>query len=108
MLILVPLQNGDCHFKAADVGATDSGYTDIGSGDEDALKQAAATVGPISVAIDASGIRFQLYRQGIYNNPRCSSTNLDHGVLVVGYGTDDGKDYWLVKNRSVVIVFSPR
>jgi len=91
-------KNGQCRFKTSTVGATDTGFTDIASGDEDALKTAAATVGPISVAIDAAGLRFQLYRHGIFDNPRCSSTKLDHGVLVVGYGTQDGKDYWLVKN----------
>ncbi|KAG1664216.1 Cathepsin L [Nymphon striatum] len=91
-------KDGSCHFKKQDIGATDSGFVDITSGDENALKKAVATVGPISVAIDASHQSFQLYSEGIYNEPECSSTALDHGVLAVGYGSVDGKDYWLVKN----------
>jgi cathepsin L len=89
-----------CRFKAADVGATDTGFVDVKAKDEAALQQAVATVGPISVAIDASHSSFQLYKRGVYNEPRCSQTQLDHGVLAVGYGADttSGADYWLVKN----------
>jgi len=91
-------EDDTCRFRASDVGATDVGFTDIAQGDEDALMKAIATVGPVSVAIDASHPSFQMYRSGVYVEPRCSSMRLDHGVLAVGYGTHKGQDYWLVKN----------
>jgi len=91
-------QDGNCKYDAGQTVTKVSGHTDIPMGDENALKQAVATVGPISVAIDASHISFQLYRSGVYNEPACSPWQLDHGVLAVGYGTDNGDDYWLVKN----------
>jgi len=92
-------QDGDrCLFNKAHIGATVTGYVDIPTGDEDALKKAVATVGPVSVAIDASHESFQSYHDGIYDEEECSTQQLDHGVLAVGYGTEDGSDYWLVKN----------
>ncbi|XP_055946898.1 procathepsin L-like [Argiope bruennichi] len=91
-------EDGTCHFKRSAVGATVTGYVDIPTGDEEALKKEVATVGPISVAIDASHDSFQTYQDGVYDESECSSEQLDHGVLVVGYGTEDGSDYWLVKN----------
>merc|ERR1719206_1002878 len=90
-----------CMFNASNVGATISKWTDIPSGSEPDLMKAIATVGPISVAIDASEYTFQLYSSGIYYDPNCSSQFLDHGVLAVGYGskkTGTNKDYYLVKN----------
>lgn len=88
-----------CQFKKRDVGATDVGFVDIKQGDEEALKAAVATVGPVSVAIDASQPSFQFYSAGVYDEPACSPINLDHGVLCIGYGvSDDGQEYWLVKN----------
>jgi len=90
-------KNGICKFKESDVGATDTGFKDVMKG-EDNLKMAVGEMGPISVAMDASHSSFQLYKHGVYTEPRCSSSRLDHGVLAVGYGTSDGMDYWLVKN----------
>lgn len=91
-------RDGKCRFKAENVGATDSGFKDIEAGSEDDLTNALATVGPISVAIDASQSSFQFYHTGVYSDPSCSSTQLDHGVTAVGYGTLNGKDYYIVKN----------
>ena len=87
-----------CRFKAADVGATMKSYKDVMREDVEALTQAVETIGPISVAMDAGHRSFQLYKQGVYDEPLCSSTKLNHGVLAVGYGTYEGQDYFLVKN----------
>jgi len=75
---------------------TVSGHTDVPSKDEDSLLKAVA-LGPVSVAIEADKSPFQLYKGGVLDSTACG-TKLDHGVLVVGYGTDGGKDYWKVKN----------
>jgi cathepsin L len=93
----------NCRFKPSDVGATDTGFMDIPSRDENALQTAIATIGPISVAIDASHSSFQLYRSGVYNEAMCSPTQLDHGVLAVGYGVLNDpvkgqQEYYIVKN----------
>jgi cathepsin L len=85
-----------CKFSSANIGATISGFKDVDSGSESAL-QTAVNAAPISVAIDASHESFQLYSGGVYDEPDCSSSQLDHGVLAIGYGDDQGS-YWLVKN----------
>ena len=62
-----------------------------------ALKQALAT-GPVSVAIEAGGIYFQSYQSGILDDAAQCGTALDHAVLAVGWGVENGQEYWLIKN----------
>jgi len=81
-------------------GITLQGYVNVSSS-EAALQHAVATVGPVAVAIDAAHDEFVFYGSGVYYNPQCKNDldDLDHEVLVVGYGTDEsGADYWIVKN----------
>jgi len=65
--------------------------------DESALKAAVGTIGPISIAISVMDPTFFAYKSGIYSNPTCTGT-ANHAVLAVGYGTENGKDFWIVKN----------
>ncbi|GAB6032785.1 hypothetical protein CHUAL_011647 [Chamberlinius hualienensis] len=87
-----------CFSDTSCKAATISYYTDVPSGDEAALKESCGNNGPVATFIDASHISFQLYVAGIYSEPACSSTQLDHGVLIVGYGTEGTNDYWICKN----------
>ncbi|XP_064488085.1 procathepsin L-like [Ornithodoros turicata] len=91
-------RDGSCKYNPSTEGATVTGYDDVESGSEDALKSAVGTVGPVSVAIDASHKSFRFYQSGVYDEPNCSTKDLDHGVLVVGYGSGLNGDYWIVKN----------
>lgn len=59
-------QNDKCRYDPSASGATDVGFTDIEEGNEDQLKEAVATIGPVSVAIDASHESFQFYKRGVY------------------------------------------
>jgi len=93
------MQDGYCHQDRSS-GVTVSGYVNVTAYSESALQDAVATAGPVAVAIDAAFPMFRFYTSGVYYNPRCQSSldDLDHEVLAVGYGKEDGQDYWLVKN----------
>lgn len=91
--------DGWCHFNktAAAVKITDYVLTTPYSVEE--LEDAVANVGPISVGV-AVNKDFLFYSSGVFDDPECSPALEDqaHAVLAVGYGTEDGKDYWLIKN----------
>jgi cathepsin L len=89
-------QDGTCKFSAANIGTTIDGFKDVAAKSETAL-QTAIMVQPVSVAIDAAHSSFQFYHSGVYYEPQCSPTQLDHGVLAVGYGSSTA-DYYIVKN----------
>lgn len=75
-----------------------NGFVDVASGDENGI-MTQIQLGPVSVAIEADQAVFQFYSGGILDDTSCG-TNLDHGVLAVGYGVDttSNKPYWIVKN----------
>jgi histolysain len=74
-----------------------TGYSQVKpAGSEDSLVLAIEE-GPVAVCIDASHISFQLYNGGVYDEPKCTQ-KITHGVIAVGYGAENGQDYYLVKN----------
>ncbi|KAM9737483.1 cathepsin K-like [Menidia menidia] len=91
-------QNGKCRYSAKGKAGYCSKFHILPRGDERALQSAVASVGPIAVAVNAMLPSFHMYRGGLYNEPSCNPKLVNHAVLVVGYGTDAGQDYWLVKN----------
>ncbi|KAJ5080558.1 cysteine protease rdl2-related [Anaeramoeba ignava] len=91
-------QKGTCKNGSCQAVTKIGGYVQITEGDENSMANACAQYGPLSAAIDASHFSFQVYTGGVYYEADCSSTELDHAVVVVGYGVDQDQNYWIVKN----------
>ena len=94
-----PFNKPVCKFnKTTTIEARVTGYVDIPMADEEALKIAVATQGPVSIAIGVA-LGFGDYKEGVYFDKNCSQTDLKHAMVIVGYGIDEKYgDYWLVKN----------
>lgn len=82
--------------KCDEVATFEAGCFDVPPNDEEALMRAVAQQ-PVSVAIEADNNVFMFYDGGIIDDAGCGE-KLDHGVLAVGYGEENGKKYWIVKN----------
>jgi C1A family cysteine protease len=87
-------RDGACNYVKSDIRFQNTGFTDVPRDNEAALATAVAQQ-PVSVAVDAPP--FMYYTGGIFNDRNCGNS-LDHGVLAVGYGSESGQDYWIVKN----------
>ena len=90
----------DCSTVPSDITISLKSYGVV-SQNEDEMASTLYTIGPLSVGVDAN-TDWQLYQSGIYNptEDQCSSSpyDQDHGVIVVGYGSENGLDYWIIRN----------
>ncbi|KAL4453234.1 hypothetical protein ABPG73_022089 [Tetrahymena malaccensis] len=93
--------DGTCKYNSTLGLVSVASFVDIEQGatvadTENTMGVALDNIGPLSVAINASNLQF--YAGGISNPLLCNPAGLDHGVLIVGLGTENGKDFWKVKN----------
>lgn len=94
-------QEGTCRRVATLSAVTPKSYVDVPPNNVNAMK-AAVAIGPVAIAVQANQNEFQYYKSGIISSG-CGQ-NLDHAVLLVGYGTSNGTPYWKVKH---VILTTP-
>nr|XP_056723642.1 procathepsin L-like [Euleptes europaea] len=93
--------SGRCHYDPQKPAAKCSSFKQVLKGDESALEEAVANMGPVSVALDSRSKEFQLYKSGIFSSP-WSGKVLKHAMLAVGYAKSSeggkGRGYWILKN----------
>jgi len=73
-----------------------TGHVNLPSNQYEPLMQAVASVGPIAISVDAGS--WSSYNGGVFAGCNNTSPTIDHAVVLVGYGTDNGTPYWLVRN----------
>ncbi|XP_050298279.1 procathepsin L-like isoform X3 [Anthonomus grandis grandis] len=87
--------DGSCKYDSSKVVTKVSNYVSL-YGSESKVLEVVGGTGPVSIAMDASYL--SSYSSGIYADSKCTTTNLNHAVLIVGYGSQNGQNYWIVKN----------
>ena len=90
-------KDGKCAYDASKGVGTVSRINMVRQEDQRAM-QKALVQGPVSVAIDAGADAVMFYDKGIIGTKDCPGHSLDHAVLAVGYGSEKGKDFWIIKN----------
>ncbi|CAH8487673.1 unnamed protein product [Schistosoma curassoni] len=90
-------KEGKCqHIKSSSLTYSKS-IIEIKLNDEEQLKYVLYEHGPVSAGINVEQ-QFMRYKNGIYQSQSCSSTEVNHAVLIVGYGEENGVQYWIIKN----------
>lgn len=87
-------QSGTCHTDDKSAAVSISGYVDVDSNNNAALMDAIQD-GPVAISVDASG--WESYASGVFDPKFCGPT-INHAVTLVGYGEEDGKKYWKIRN----------
>ncbi|XP_072100216.1 cathepsin K-like [Mobula birostris] len=90
-------QQGSCRFQRNNIVAKIKTYHRLDI-NEARLARKVAKIGPLCIAVDASLNSFQYYSQGVYYDPHCNQNGVNHAMLLIGYGTEKGGKYWLIKN----------
>ena len=88
-------KGGACKYNAANGVVNTVGYTSLAK-THDALMNAVAQQ-PVSAGVNMNSSAFMNYKSGIISTAACGTT-MNHAILVVGYGTENGTPYWLIKN----------
>ncbi len=90
--------NFQCHYNASETApvATVTGYTKLDSNEFAPLMNAIANVGPVSISVEA--VLWRNYESGVFDGCNQTNPDIDHAVQLVGYGNENGQDYWLVRN----------
>ena len=91
-------ETGSCQTTCSPISETKvSSYINVTPYSDDAM-MSALVIGSVSIAIQASSRSFQLYNDGIYTDLQDCGNDLDHAVILTGYGSNAGQDYYILRN----------
>merc|ERR1712007_368372 len=92
--------SGTCDPSKIKPVAKVGGFKLLPSNNYTALMSAVATKGPIAISVAAGGLGWQLYGGGVFSKTGALGCNyvMDHAVQLVGYGEENSKMYWTVRN----------
>jgi cathepsin L len=86
----------ECTIPTGNPVATINGYVQLPENNYAALMNAVAELGPMAISVDASA--WSAYESGVFDGCNQKNPDIDHAVTLVGYGSEGGKDFWLVRN----------